>query len=85
MLPAVRKAVNAGMMVGMPHSASGQSEDDSLTTHTAGTFFDIGVVPLSDMISETATVWRCGRLQTLRTPKRRCRHLANEISASIPL
>jgi len=83
--PAVRKAVNAGMMVGMASQCIwGRVR---MTVYDTGRdLLDIGVVPLSDMISETATVKAMWALANTKDAKKAMQdNLANEISASIPL
>ena len=83
--PAVRKAVNAGMMVGMASQCIwGRVR---MTVYNTGRdLLDIGVVPLSDMISETATVKAMWALANAKDAKKAMQdNLANEISASIPL
>jgi glutamyl-tRNA(Gln) amidotransferase subunit D len=53
---------------------------------TGRDLLDIGVVPLSDMISETATVKAMWTLANSKDPKKVMQeNLANEISSSIPI
>jgi glutamyl-tRNA(Gln) amidotransferase subunit D len=83
--PALRKAVNEGLMVCMASQCIwGRVR---MTVYDTGRdLLDIGVVPLSDMISETATVKAMWALANTKDAKKAMQdNLANEISASIPL
>jgi glutamyl-tRNA(Gln) amidotransferase subunit D len=56
---------------------------------TGRDLLDLGVIPLSDMISETATVkamWALAEGKDLQSMKKRMQeNLANEISDAIPI
>ena len=83
--PALRKAVNKGLMVCMASQCIwGRVR---MTVYDTGRdLLDIGVVPLSDMISETATVKAMWALANTKDAQKAMQdNLANEISASIPL
>jgi len=83
--PALKKAIDAGVLVCMTSQCIwGRVR---MTVYDTGRdLLDIGVVPLSDMISETATVkamWALANTNDAR--KAMQENLANEISATIPL
>ena len=83
--PALKKAVDAGLMVCMTSQCIwGRVR---MTVYDTGRdLLDIGVVPLSDMISETATVKAMWALANAKDAKSAMQeNLANEISSSIPL
>ncbi len=83
--PALKEAVGAGVMVCMTSQCIwGRVR---MTVYNTGRdLLDIGVVPLSDMISETATVKAMWTLANSNDAKKSMQeNLANEISASIPL
>jgi glutamyl-tRNA(Gln) amidotransferase subunit D len=83
--PALRKAVDAGIMVCMTSQCIwGRVR---MTVYDTGRdLLDIGVVPLSDMISETATVKAMWALANSKDAKKVMQeNLANEISSSIPI
>jgi glutamyl-tRNA(Gln) amidotransferase subunit D len=83
--PALKKAVDAGIMVCMTSQCIWGRV--SMTVYDTGRdLLDIGVVPLSDMISETATVKAMWALANSKDAKKTMQeNLANEISASIPI
>jgi glutamyl-tRNA(Gln) amidotransferase subunit D len=83
--PALKKAAGAGVMVCMTSQCIwGRVR---MTVYDTGRdLLDIGVVPMSDMISETATVKAMWALANSKDAKKAMQeNLANEISASIPL
>ncbi len=83
--PALKKAVDAGLLVCMTSQCIwGRVR---MTVYDTGRdLLDIGVVPLSDMISETATVKAMWALANGKDAKKAMQeNLANEMSASIPL
>ncbi len=83
--PALKKAVDAGLLVCMTSQCIwGRVR---MTVYDTGRdLLDIGVVPLSDMISETATVKAMWALANAKDAKKAMQeNLANEMSASIPL
>lgn len=83
--PALKKAVDAGLLVCMTSQCIwGRVR---MTVYDTGRdLLDIGVVPLSDMISETATVKAMWALANAKDAKMAMQeNLANEMSASIPL
>jgi glutamyl-tRNA(Gln) amidotransferase subunit D len=83
--PALRKTVDAGVMVCMTSQCIwGRVR---MTVYDTGRdLLDIGVIPLSDMISETATVKAMWALANSKDAKKVMQeNLANEISASIPI
>jgi glutamyl-tRNA(Gln) amidotransferase subunit D len=83
--PALKKAVDSGVMVCMTSQCIwGRVR---MTVYDTGRdLLDIGVIPLSDMISETATVKAMWALAKGKDAKKAMQeNLANEISKSIPL
>lgn len=83
--PALKKAVDAGVLICMTSQCIwGRVR---MTVYDTGRdLLDIGVVPLSDMISETATVKAMWALANTKDVKKAMQeNLANEISESIPL
>jgi glutamyl-tRNA(Gln) amidotransferase subunit D len=83
--PALRKAIDTGIMVCMTSQCIwGRVR---MTVYDTGRdLLDIGVTPLSDMLSETAAVKAMWALVNAKDPKKAMQeNLANEISASIPL
>jgi glutamyl-tRNA(Gln) amidotransferase subunit D len=83
--PALKKAVDSGIMVCMTSQCIwGRVR---MTVYDTGRdLLDIGVVPLSDMISETATVKAMWALANRKDAKKAMQeNLANEISESIPV
>ena len=86
--PALKKAVGAGLIVGMTSQCIwGRVR---MTVYDTGRdLLDIGVIPLSDMISETATVkamWALANSKDVEAAKKIMQeNLANEISAIIPI
>lgn len=83
--PALKKAVDAGLLVCMTSQCIwGRVR---MTVYDTGRdLLDIDVVPLSDMISETATVKAMWALANAKDAKMAMQeNLANEMSASIPL
>ena len=83
--PALKKVVDAGVMVCMTSQCIwGRVR---MTVYDTGRdLLDIGVIPLSDMISETATVKAMWALANSKDAKKAMQEtLANEISESIPL
>lgn len=83
--PALKKAVDEGVMVCMTSQCIWGRV--SMTVYDTGRdLLDIGVIPLSDMISETATVKAMWALANSKDPKKTMlENLANEISSSIPI
>lgn len=83
--PALKKAVDAGVMVCMTSQCIWGRV--SMTVYDTGRdLLDIGVIPLSDMISETATVKAMWALANSKDAKKTMQeNLANEISSSIPI
>lgn len=83
--PALKKAVDAGIMVCMTSQCIWGRV--SMTVYDTGRdLLDIGVIPLSDMISETATVKAMWALANSKDAKKVMQeNLANEISSSIPI
>jgi glutamyl-tRNA(Gln) amidotransferase subunit D len=83
--PALKKAVDAGIMLCMTSQCIWGRV--SMTVYDTGRdLLDIGVVPLSDMISETATVKAMWVLANSKNAKKVMQEtLANEISSSIPI
>jgi len=86
--PALKKAVGAGLIVGMTSQCIwGRVR---MTVYDTGRdLLDIGVIPLSDMISETATVkamWALANSEDVEAAKKIMQeNLANEISDTIPI
>ncbi len=86
--PALKKAVGAGLMVCMTSQCIwGRVR---MTVYDTGRdLLDIGVIPLSDMISETATVkamWSLANSEDVEAAKKIMQeNLANEISPIIPI
>jgi glutamyl-tRNA(Gln) amidotransferase subunit D len=83
--PALKKAVDAGVIVCMTSQCIwGRVR---MTVYDTGRdLLDIGIIPLSDMISETATVKAMWAIANSKDAKKAMQeNLANEISASIPL
>lgn len=86
--PALKKAVDAGLMVCMTSQCIwGRVR---MTVYDTGRdLLDIGVIPLSDMISETATVkamWALANSEDVEAAKKIMQEtLANEISPIIPI
>jgi glutamyl-tRNA(Gln) amidotransferase subunit D len=86
--PALKKAVCAGIMVCMTSQCIwGRVR---MTVYDTGRdLLDIGVIPLSDMISETATVkamWTLANSEDVEAAKKIMQeNLANEISDTIPI
>ncbi len=86
--PALKKAVDAGLMVCMTSQCIwGRVR---MTVYDTGRdLLDIGVIPLSDMISETATVkamWALANSEDIEAAKKIMQeNLANEISPIIPI
>jgi glutamyl-tRNA(Gln) amidotransferase subunit D len=86
--PALKKAVDAGLMVCMTSQCIwGRVR---MTVYDTGRdLLDIGVIPLSDMISETATVkamWALANSEDVEAAKKIMQeNLANEISPIIPI
>ena len=83
--PALKKAAEAGIMVCMTSQCIWGRV--SMTVYDTGRdLLDIGVIPLSDMISETAIVKAMWALANSKDPKKTMQeNLANEISSSIPI
>jgi glutamyl-tRNA(Gln) amidotransferase subunit D len=86
--PALKKAVGAGLMVCMTSQCIWGRV--SMTVYDTGRdLLDIGVIPLSDMISETATVkamWALANSENVEDAKKIMQeNLANEISSIIPI
>ena len=83
--PALKKAVDRGIMVCMTSQCIWGRV--SMTVYDTGRdLLDIGVIPLSDMISETATVKAMWALANAKDAKKAMQeNLANEISSSIPI
>jgi len=83
--PALKKAVDKGLMVCMTSQCIWGRV--GMTVYDTGRdLLDIGVVPLSDMISETATVKAMWALANSNDAKKVMQEeLANEISSSIPI
>jgi len=83
--PALKKAVDTGLMVCMTSQCIwGRVR---MTVYDTGRdLLDIGVIPLSDMISETATVKAMWALANSKDAKKVMQeNLANEISTCIPI
>ncbi|MDW0122169.1 MAG: Glu-tRNA(Gln) amidotransferase subunit GatD, partial [Nitrososphaeraceae archaeon] len=86
--PALKKAVCAGIMVCMTSQCIwGRVR---MTVYDTGRdLLDIGVIPLSDMISETATakaMWTLANSEDVEAAKKIMQeNLANEISDTIPI
>jgi glutamyl-tRNA(Gln) amidotransferase subunit D len=86
--PALKKAVDAGLMVCMTSQCIwGRIR---MTVYDTGRdLLDIGVIPLSNMISETATVkamWALANSEDVEAAKKIMQeNLANEISDIIPI
>jgi glutamyl-tRNA(Gln) amidotransferase subunit D len=83
--PALKKAIGAGLLLCMTSQCIwGRVR---MTVYDTGRdLLDIGVIPLSDMISETATVKVMWALANTKDAKKAMQeNLANEISASIPI
>jgi glutamyl-tRNA(Gln) amidotransferase subunit D len=86
--PALKKAVDSGLMVCMTSQCIwGRVR---MTVYDTGRdLLDIGVIPLSDMISETATVkamWALTNSKDIEAAKKIMQeNLANEISPIIPI
>ena len=86
--PALKKAVGAGLMVCMTSQCIWGRV--SMTVYDTGRdLLDIGVISLSDMISETATVkamWTLANSEDVEAAKKIMQeNLANEISDVIPI
>jgi len=86
--PALKKAVGAGLMVCMTSQCIWGRV--SMTVYDTGRdLLDIGVISLSDMISETATVkamWTLANSEDIEAAKKIMQeNLANEISDIIPI
>jgi glutamyl-tRNA(Gln) amidotransferase subunit D len=87
-LPAIRRAVESGILVFMTSQCIwGRTR---MTVYESGRdLLDIGVIPLSDMLPETATVkamWALANSDnTKMAVKLMKQNLANEVSMSIPL
>ncbi len=83
--PALKKAVDAGLMVCMTSQCIWGRVRMSVYD-TGRDLLDIGVVPLSDTISETAAVKAMWVLANTKDAKKAMQeNLSNEISTSIPL
>ncbi|NWG37029.1 Glu-tRNA(Gln) amidotransferase subunit GatD [Nitrososphaera sp.] len=82
---ALKKAVGAGVMVCMASQCIWGRV--SMTVYDTGRdLLDIGVIPLSDMISETATAKAMWALANAGDPKKAMQeNMAGEISSAIPL
>jgi len=83
--PALQKAVDAGVIVCMTSQCIwGRVR---MTVYDTGRdLLGIGVIPLSDMISETATVKAMWALANVKDVKKTMEEtIANEISSSIPI
>jgi glutamyl-tRNA(Gln) amidotransferase subunit D len=86
--PTLKKAVDSGLMVCMTSQCIwGRVR---MTVYDTGRdLLDIGVIPLSDMISETATVkamWALANSEDIEAAKKIMQeNLANEISPIIPI
>jgi glutamyl-tRNA(Gln) amidotransferase subunit D len=86
--PALKKAVGAGLMVCMTSQCIwGRVR---MTVYDTGRdLLDIGVIPLSDMISETAMVkamWALANTENVEAAKKIMQEsLANEISSILPI
>lgn len=85
LFPALKKAVKAGVMVCMASQCIWGRV--SMTVYDTGRdLLDIGVVPLSDMISETATVKAMWALANAKDAKKvMLENIAGEISAATPI
>jgi glutamyl-tRNA(Gln) amidotransferase subunit D len=86
--PALKKAVGAGLMICMTSQCIWGRV--SMTVYDTGRdLLDIGVISLSDMISETATVkamWTLANSEDVEAAKKIMQeNLANEISDRIPI
>jgi glutamyl-tRNA(Gln) amidotransferase subunit D len=86
--PALKKAVGAGLMICMTSQCIWGRV--SMTVYDTGRdLLDIGVISLSDMISETATVkamWTLANSEDVEAAKKIMQeNLANEISDIIPI
>jgi glutamyl-tRNA(Gln) amidotransferase subunit D len=86
--PALKKAVNAGLIVCMTSQCIWGRV--GMTVYDTGRdLLNIGVIPLSDMISETATVkamWTLANSKDVEDAKKIMQeNLANEISDVIPI
>jgi glutamyl-tRNA(Gln) amidotransferase subunit D len=86
--PALKKAVDAGLIVCMTSQCIWGRM--SMTVYDTGRdLLKIGVIPLSDMISETATVkamWALANSKDVEVAKKIMQeNLANEISSSLPI
>ncbi len=86
--PALKKAVGTGIIVCMTSQCIWGRV--SMTVYDTGRdLLDIGVIPLSDMISETATVkamWALANSEEVEAAKKIMQeNLANEISEMIPI
>jgi glutamyl-tRNA(Gln) amidotransferase subunit D len=86
--PALKKAVNAGLIVCMTSQCIWGRV--GMTVYDTGRdLLNIGVIPLSDMISETATVkamWTLANSKDVEDAKKIMQeNLANEISDFIPI
>ena len=86
--PALKKAVDAGLMLCMTSQCIWGRV--SMTVYDTGRdLLDIGGIPLSDMISETATVkamWALSNSEDVEAAKKIMQeNLANEISDTIPI
>jgi len=83
--PAIKKAIDSGVVVCMTSQCVWGRVKMSVYD-TGRDLLKIGVVPLSDMISETAIVKAMWALANTEDPKTAMQYnLSNEISASIPL
>ncbi len=87
-LPAIRRAINSGMLIFMTSQCIwGRTR---MTVYETGRdLLDAGVIPLSDMLAETATVkamWALANSEnTKMAVKLMKQNIANEISMSIPI
>ena len=87
-LPAIRRAINSGTLVFMTSQCIwGRTK---MTVYETGRdLLDAGVIPLSDMLAETATVkamWALANSDSMKmVVKLMTQNTANEISTSIPL
>lgn len=85
LFPALKKAVKAGVMVCMTSQCIWGRV--SMTVYDTGRdLLDIGVIPLSDMISETATVKAMWALANAKDAKKTMlENIAGEISSALPI
>ena len=86
--PALKKAVDAGLVVCMTSQCI-WGRMSMKVYDTGRDLLEIGVIPLSDMISETATVkamWALANSKDVEVAKKIMQeNLANEISSSLPI